>query len=94
VDNKIFLIHQTTKEYLVRTKEVQTLHAESWKHCLDPEDSNSILAWICVAYLLFVDFERSPLVPKDSKVHGYAAKYYFLDYAAKCWAGHFHVLKR
>lgn len=53
---KIYLIHQTAKEFLISND--QSTWIDSWKHCLRPSDSESLIAQVCVGFL--------PLEPFDS----------------------------
>jgi hypothetical protein len=106
IDSKVYLIHQTAKEFLVcknSTIQPASLGDSSfrfWEHSLEQRESNLVLADICISYLLFDVFESHPLVA-NSKVGGgyiqktvqYTKKYDFLDYAAKNWAGHFRSAK-
>ncbi|GES64091.1 sex-determining protein fem-1 [Aspergillus terreus] len=58
VDDKIYLLHQTVKEFLVQPQpplSPQTLSQNSWKHALVPTESNKILAEICVWSLLALE---------------------------------------
>jgi ankyrin repeat protein len=54
VDQKIYLIHQTAKEFLIAKDEVSRT---SWKHSFDPLESEYILARTCIAYLLLDVFD-------------------------------------
>ncbi|KAG9227950.1 putative ankyrin repeat-containing protein, partial [Amylocarpus encephaloides] len=47
---RIYLIHQTAKEFLIQ-KEAQA-GENCWKYCLKPQDSEKIMATICIDYLL------------------------------------------
>ncbi|OQE15156.1 hypothetical protein PENFLA_c033G07618 [Penicillium flavigenum] len=58
-----------------------------WNHSLVPIESSSILNEICIAYLLFEDFE-SCSNPKQN-VGKYTQEHVFLEYAAENWAEHF-----
>jgi len=84
IDSKIYLLHQTAKEFLVRssTNPLRDLRSGlTWRYSLRPQDSHRILANICICYLLFTEFEDTPpSQPADA--------YVFLDYAAKHWAAH------
>jgi hypothetical protein len=68
INSRIFLIHQTAKEFLIREEAMVTSVGEStrsleyWKHSLQPTDSNLILAKICISYLLFDVFESEPFI--------------------------------
>jgi ankyrin repeat protein len=78
VDDKIYLLHQTVKEFLVQPQpplSPQTLSQNSWKHTLVPTESNKVLAEICVWYLL---------------AHVDGPEMYTLDeYSARYWPAHF-----
>ena len=95
IDNKIYLVHQTAKEYLVQGSGTNDPNAGEWKHSLDSVESNSVIANICVRYLLLADFETNPLSvdfeswKRQEEVNHYTNRYTFLDYAAKHWADHF-----
>ncbi|ERF70494.1 hypothetical protein EPUS_07350 [Endocarpon pusillum Z07020] len=85
VDAKIYLLHQTAKEFLVRDDSLASLKSPSrlnsqhnpleWKHSLQLEGSNRILAERCIWYLTS-DFFKTPL-----RV--------LLDYSARNWVTHF-----
>ncbi|EFR04868.1 sex-determining protein fem-1 [Nannizzia gypsea CBS 118893] len=78
IDGKVYLLHQTAKEFLVKNKHNSACGdttAGGWKHSLHPEKSHYILARICTFYL--------------SEDQTYDLFPCFLDYAAKCWAAHF-----
>jgi ankyrin repeat protein len=91
VDSRIYLLHQTAREFLVRaeTTPVQLPASDAcWKHLLEPAKSNRILAEICMRYLLLDDFtSKAPELVSDlaeSKTNNFA----LLDYAAEYWAPH------
>ncbi|KAI9855850.1 MAG: hypothetical protein M1813_009369 [Trichoglossum hirsutum] len=98
-DSKVYLIHQTAKEFLINSS--MSINPSSWKHSLCLVESNYVLAQICISYLLFTVFESHPLVidseanPREIQetVDLYTKKHSFLDYAAKHWAGHFREAK-
>ena len=85
IDSKIYLLHQTAKEFLVRnessmsSKDASRRHSQThqlkWKHSLQLADSNRILAEICIWYLNFLVLESRLTV--------------FLNYSANNWAAHF-----
>ncbi|KAI8666137.1 NACHT-sigma domain-containing protein [Fusarium keratoplasticum] len=88
IDSRIYLLHQTAKEFLVRNQAVGGNYADlPWKHSLLPEESHRLLAEICTRHLLFADFE-SPPVDKE----GNSPSFLFLDYSAKHWASHVREL--
>src|SRR4029077_8694928 len=93
VDSRLYLLHQTAKEFLVRNE--QDTHPRSvcrdlqWKHSLQPRDSHRVLTKICMRHLLFVEFEAYPL-DKDAILSQYITNNNFLDYSAKHWTTHLH----
>lgn len=103
VDSKVYLIHQTAREFLVNKDRFDTLSdlvepdTGSWKHSLALQYSNTLMAKVCVSYLLFTVFERAPLEIETtasggivrSVVDQYCNRHCFLNYAAKNFASHF-----
>ena len=84
IDTKIYLLHQTAKEFLVREdsaslKNPSRLNSQyaslKWKHSLQPEESNRILAERCIWYL------SSDFVETSGRL--------LLNYSAHNWAVHF-----
>jgi hypothetical protein len=85
IDTKIYLLHQTAKEFLVRDDPPASLKNPShltsqygplkWKQSLQPVESNRILAERCIWYL------SSDFVRTSGRV--------LLDYSARNWAEHF-----
>lgn len=67
VDSKIYLIHQTAKEFLVGVEptvldvDSDTLSSGTWKHSMDPGISNYVLTQICIDYISFSIFEIKPI---------------------------------
>ncbi|CZR58779.1 uncharacterized protein PAC_08671 [Phialocephala subalpina] len=66
VDGRIYLIHQTAKEYLLQ----QSIHGSGsfpgiWKHALASKASHEMLARACLQYLQFKTFEKPPSVEDD-----------------------------
>ena len=104
VDSKIYLLHQTAKEFLesqgglvssdVTDHKGQMLRP--WKHSMEPSVSNLVLAKICLIYLLFDDFKSSSLLGDSvwtrRKIH--VEGNVFLVYASENWAAHFRFAKR
>ena len=88
-DSRVYLIHQTAKEFLVRKDLIHSGNNGCWKHSLDERSSTVILAKICIQYLNFADFENGgshiggvdQIQKSDSRC--------FLDYSAVHWPGHF-----
>jgi ankyrin repeat protein len=78
VDQRVYLLHQTAKEFLVaKSQEISS----GWKHSLDPVDSELTIARTCIAYLTFDVFDEA--IDHKSVDHGY------LGYASEFWAVHY-----
>src|SRR5271154_3699291 len=102
IDSKIYLIHPTAKDFLTNHSMAAIRSPHTWKHSLNPIQSNLVLTEICISYLMFDVFESHPLVidPKlsgdddiKSIVDQYTNGHEFLDYAANNWAIHFREAK-
>ncbi|RYP02732.1 hypothetical protein DL764_005662 [Monosporascus ibericus] len=93
-DSKIYLLHQTAKEFLVQN---DTVHSSEgihkglkWKHSLRPRESHRVLAEICIWHLLLAEFETHPL-DESRPPSKYVKDHTFLDYSATNWAVHFRA---
>src|SRR5437588_2926953 len=91
IDSKIYLVHQTAREFLIKGP---SSGQGNWQYTIYSKDSNFSLADICISYLSLEDFEMDPLVIDPNRSHaeqypGYLVKYSLLDYAATHWAHHF-----
>ncbi|KAF8241787.1 hypothetical protein K440DRAFT_676974, partial [Wilcoxina mikolae CBS 423.85] len=101
IDSKIYLIHQTAKEFLIKHSTTTIPTTEMWKHSLCPIESSLTLAKSCIYYLLFTVFETHPLVLSSGfptgesrqEINRYTKEHVFLDYAAKHWATHVREAK-
>ena len=105
IDSKIFLLHQTAKEFLITKSNAAASHTDVqphlgfWKHSLEPGKSNSVLAEACISYLLFSVFEEAPLIvykeneedenEEDERVMRYCEEHKFLRYSSLYWVTHF-----
>ena len=75
VDSRIYLIHQTAKEFLIR-RNAEELESSGWRHSFDLQTSHNVLAKICITHLCFDEFKGGPL----SEVPNY---FYGIDYEQK-----------
>lgn len=94
IDSKIYLIHQTAKEFLV-AKEVAariTSYTESsprlWKHSLKLIESNLILTKICISYLLLDELDRE-VINEYGLSKDWPREYDLLHYASEHWPNNF-----
>ncbi|KAJ5738869.1 hypothetical protein N7493_002024 [Penicillium malachiteum] len=86
VDDHIYLIHQTAKEFLLSEK---TTNLDSWKHSLNPVEGHLVMAEICVVYLSFAEFEGMRR-KTDLELNEFMNTHELLWYAATCWHAHIH----
>lgn len=90
VDSKVYLLHQTVKEFLVKKDAIQVVGSDcgdhEWKRSLEPRESHRILAEICIWHLLagFKMRFGSPARQNWCEI--------FLDYSAKHWVLHFRQI--
>jgi ankyrin repeat protein len=89
LDQKIYLIHQTAREFLVARHEVR----DGWKHSLDPVQSELILATSCIVPLMFSDFDEYRM-PDDVSLGELLSGFEFLGYAASFWTAHFREAQK
>ena len=67
-DSKVYLLHQTAKEFLVsrqdvmRTSNQMKQHKKTWEHSIDLGVVNLTMARVCLNYLMLEEFEHSPLI--------------------------------
>lgn len=94
LDSKIYLLHQTAKEFLLEDN--TNPHTEgsgrsTWKHSINMLESHSILSDICIWYLCNLEFDINR--NNGTKALDLLAEdMIFLDYSAKYWAIHFREL--
>ncbi|KAF8540576.1 hypothetical protein BDD12DRAFT_833045 [Trichophaea hybrida] len=104
IDSKIFLVHQTAKEYLYNavapSSPAQT--QGPWKYSFHPIESNRLLSTICMTYLLFEDFGKTPpYIPANIPLdfldvsdideegrYNFCGEHDLLNYAAQYWVAH------
>lgn len=92
IDSKVFLLHQTVREYLVSNVSMPvSRQGLQWKQTLHPNASNAVLAHACIWYLLLADLNCTHMklaksMSAQEKGNG------FIDYAANYWASHFNKL--
>ncbi|KAF2489696.1 hypothetical protein BU16DRAFT_495019, partial [Lophium mytilinum] len=84
VDQRVYLIHQTAKEFLLAKRGVAT---GNWKHSLIPTESETLMARICVTYLSFAEFDGARDFASSVVEHR------FLEYAADSWASHYRKIQ-
>ncbi|KAH0534088.1 hypothetical protein FGG08_007313, partial [Glutinoglossum americanum] len=96
IDQKVYLIHQTAKEFLLAKPE---MCSGVWKYSIEPAVSELLVAKTCITYLLFADFSgdldigEKPRAENESKVKHYTDKHHYLGYAATQWPIHYQKVQ-
>ena len=101
-DGRLFLIHQTAREFLMRTSKSAKSHSHNWKECLDMAAAHGTMSRTCLDYLNFEDVARIHQSehhqngnPIDwgkvlrAKAYEPETECHLLDYAAHNWALHY-----
>ncbi|KAJ5899265.1 purine and uridine phosphorylase [Penicillium taxi] len=76
-NSKIYLIHQTAREFLIQQASSNDLR---FAYACGLSDTENLMALICVQYLLIMDLEE-----RETELH---ASQSFLEYSAVYWADH------
>ena len=100
-DSKIYLIHQTAREFLISKDpdhdsiNRSSLKCEVWRHSLCSVESNMVLLKICLYYLLPREFndKKKPLLKPYIVSETDIDINKFIHYAANCWFMHFRQAK-
>ena len=99
VDQKVYLLHQTAREFLICQSE---LASQGWKHSVSLESGHSLLFRICVYLLCFSDFESPPWPSKtlrrnsgktSERSRRWVDRHVLLQYAAEAWVDHYHQMQ-
>ncbi|KAI4283448.1 MAG: hypothetical protein L6R38_002131 [Xanthoria sp. 2 TBL-2021] len=88
--SRIFLIHQTAKEFLVRESAVVVANSQGWKHCLSTTDVEQSMTHICVRYLVQRNLNLGPsnIYSSPLAIDNSNNIDTFWAYSAENWAGH------
>ncbi|KAJ5797787.1 uncharacterized protein N7503_007083 [Penicillium pulvis] len=88
VDETVFLIHQSAKEFLISLSEEVTTIWPSWKYSISVSDSALLLTSICIRFIYLKELGKKK-APPIREAEELASSYDFLDYSANSWAVHF-----
>ncbi|KAI9776691.1 MAG: hypothetical protein M1839_009418 [Geoglossum umbratile] len=92
IDQKVYLIHQTAKEFLLAKPE---MCSGVWKYSIEPTVSELIVTKACITYLQFAEFSGDldiggkSWAEDESKVKHHTDKHHYLGYAASQWPIHY-----
>jgi hypothetical protein len=75
VDEKVYLLHQTAREFLVRGVSEALPASKPWQHSMDLASSHSVLAEVCISCL------QPGFAKYDTSMFGYSASF---------WTNHYH----
>lgn len=81
-DEKVFLLHQTAREFLVQLPSQLPggrSSSSKWHHSLDLEESHGLLSEICIRYLLLDDFQDPAGVSRSRSVYSFSLPDDFID---------------
>jgi ankyrin repeat protein len=92
MDQKVFLIHQTAREFLVGNSTV----LNGWKHTLNPSQSALIIATSCICVIMFEDFDdrSEDEATIDDVTVGGVLDFGLLKYASCYWVEHFRKAQK
>jgi len=85
IDEKVYLIHQTAKEFLLAKNKVSS---DGWKNSISPAVSELTIARTCITHLLFTGFGSGfetgaeSRTKADSEVKQRTDKHHYLGHAA------------
>ena len=93
-DSKIYLIHQTAKDFLLRSEERNVdLSPSLWYSSLESDTCEYMMWSTCVTYLSFLDFDVNPFRSAGlpwgilrEATRQYLEQHAFLQYAVDFWA--------
>ena len=92
-DGKLFLIHQTAREFLISTSELDSNKSRRWKGRLNMAAAHGTMSRICLDYLNFQDLASSyPNQLATVHFRDYVKmklEYRLFDYAVNNWAIHY-----
>ena len=98
IDSKVYFIHQTVKDFLLRKDGTQNTAEGAWQQSLDFQESHRALAKACLLNLSLrgVSIDETnhlnALLPEDHrevKSNVYCRQFSFLSYSAIYWADHY-----
>lgn len=92
VGGRLYLLHQTAKEFLVSTCS-QVATGLEWRHSINLDTANASLARVCLMFLLLLPKPAS----QEEHISGSLTKacqdFVFLEYAATYWPEHFRQVE-
>ncbi|ETS82462.1 hypothetical protein PFICI_04338 [Pestalotiopsis fici W106-1] len=95
-DEKIYLIHQTAKEFLMAPKSSTDVNTRTWHHSMNEYKVHSTMAESCIAYLSLHQFQNWPILAEAFAKDPFSVVFEapssncgFWDYTINEWTRHF-----
>lgn len=88
---RVYLLHQTVREFLVSNPTAQRSDHPRWGSSIAASDPHETMFRICASYLMFQDLSKGPIT-KVSKKHA-VKKYCLPEYSAVNWAHHYRAIQ-
>ncbi|KAG5797966.1 hypothetical protein H9Q69_002971 [Fusarium xylarioides] len=89
-ESRIFLLHQTVKEFLISIDHTEPASL-SWKHSVLVQDPNLTLTYVCV-WCLSLEHSTKGRQSVTSSASTHTSRNSFVNYAAEHWTNHFNRL--
>jgi len=100
-DSKLYLIHQTAREFLIPESHSLNDGSSGWQNSIKLEEAELTLSYACISLLCFHDFQNPPpwgdgVADSYSDIiwMSYANSHTFLQYSAVHWARHFQSIEK
>ena len=102
IQSKVYFIHQTVKEFLLRKASTKRPAGRVWQHSLNLEVSHHLLAKISLRTISFSEVELyqaslyNAVLPEEAREmepNAYCRSYMLLSYSAVYWADYFRDQK-
>jgi len=97
-ESRVYLIHQTAQEYLLKPQNKSDTDQVGWRHSFKATDSHSLLARCCIWYLKLPQIDEPWLKQRNGRwrpsglsLIEFTSQYPFVDYAATHWTTHFNA---
>ena len=98
IEDKVYFIHQTVKEFLLRKDGIQHVPGRIWQQSLDSQESHGVLAKVCLQNLSWREINidqtnhLNALLPdyhRREESNAYCRQFKFLSYSVTYWADHY-----